>query len=173
MTCGCRWADLLGGEEGKGFKQVLSALEIGRVNIAARAVGVAQEAYDQALAYSKDRHAFGQPIAEFQAGSAETRRDGDKGAGLTTSHVVGRLTGRCGWTGRSPGRHGKACLHPKRQSTTPSMQCGFMVQWDTRKNSTSKRLYRDAPLMVIGEGTNEMMRLIIARGLIDGRIAID
>ncbi|MEV4897642.1 acyl-CoA dehydrogenase family protein, partial [Nonomuraea sp. NPDC055795] len=58
---------LLGGEEGRGMQQVLSGLEIGRVNIAARAVGVAQAAYDAALSYSRRREAFGQPIAEFQA----------------------------------------------------------------------------------------------------------
>jgi alkylation response protein AidB-like acyl-CoA dehydrogenase len=59
--------NLLGGEEGQGLAQVLGALEVGRINVAARAVGVSQAAYDYALAYSKQREAFGQPIAAFQA----------------------------------------------------------------------------------------------------------
>ena len=59
--------NLLGGQEGLGFKQVMSGLEVGRINIAARGVGVAQAAFDAALAYAQQREAFGQPIGEFQA----------------------------------------------------------------------------------------------------------
>ena len=66
-TCGSRSTQLLGGVEGRGMQQVLSALEWGRVNIAARSVGIAQRAHDEALAYAQQRKAFGQPIADFQA----------------------------------------------------------------------------------------------------------
>ena len=165
-------ADLLGGEEGKGFKQVLSALEIGRVNIAARAVGVAQEAYDQALAYSKDRHAFGQPIAEFQAVQLKL-------AEMATKVQASRLltwwaASQADAGGRVDLQAGMAKLFASEAAIDNALDAmrihgamGYSQELDI------ERLYRDAPLMVIGEGTNEMMRLIIARGLIDGRIAID
>ena len=59
--------NLVGGVEGKGLQQVLGALETGRINVAARALGNAQRAYDEALKYSRERHAFGEPISDFQA----------------------------------------------------------------------------------------------------------
>ena len=83
-------SQLLGGVEGRGMQQVLSALEWGRVNIAARSVGIAQRAYDEALAYAEQRKAFGQPIADFQAIQLKLGDAGDQGPGGPADGLLGR-----------------------------------------------------------------------------------
>ncbi len=88
-------SNVLGGQQGRGLQQVLSALEKGRINIAARAVGVAQEAYDQALRYAGEREAFGQKIAQLPGGPAQAGRHGDEAAGGTPADLLGGLPGRC------------------------------------------------------------------------------
>ncbi len=164
--------NLVGGEEGRGFQQVASGLEIGRINIAARAVGVAQEAYDQALAYSNTREAFGRKISGFQAIQLKL-------AEMATDIQAARLLV---WWAASQADHGKrvdietamakyfasevAC-----RAALESMRIhggmGYSPELDI------ERLYRDAPLMVIGEGTNDIMKMVIARGLSSGRLVID
>ena len=165
-------ANLVGGVEGRGFQQVMSGLEIGRINIAARSVGIAQEAYDQALAYSNAREAFGRKISGFQAVQLQL-------AEMATSTQAARLLT---WWAASRADQGErvdmeagmakyfasevAC-----RNALDSMRIhggmGYSEELDI------ERLYRDAPLMVIGEGTNEIMRMVIARGLISGRAVID
>lgn len=164
--------NLLGGEEGKGFKQVLSGLEIGRINVAARSVGIAQEAYDQARNYAKERFAFGQPIADFQAIQLKL-------AEMATNVQAARLLT---WWAASKADSGarmdleagmakwfssEVAIQNSLESMRVHGGMGYSTELDV------ERLYRDAPLMSIGEGTNDMMKLIIARGLIDGRVVID
>ena len=164
--------NLVGGVEGRGFQQVMSGLEIGRINIAARAVGVAQEAYNQALAYANNREAFGRKISGFQAIQLKL-------AEMATNTQAARLLV---WWAASQADQGKrvdmeagmakyfasevAC-----SNALDSMRIhggmGYSQELDI------ERLYRDAPLMVIGEGTNEIMRMVIARGLISGRVVVD
>ena len=164
--------NLVGGEEGRGFQQVMSGLEIGRINIAARAVGVAQEAYDQALAYANAREAFGRKISGFQAIQLKL-------AEMATDTQAARLLV---WWAASRADQGKrvdietgmakyfasevAC-----RNALDSMRIhggmGYSPELDI------ERLYRDAPLMVIGEGTNDIMKMVIARGLTSGRVVID
>ena len=164
--------NLLGGEEGRGFQQVVGGLEIGRVNIAARAVGVAQEAYDQALTYARERHAFGQPIADFQAIQLKL-------AEMATKVQASRLL--TWWSASAADQGGRIDLQAgmaKYFASEAAMEnaldamrihgaMGYSQELDI------ERLFRDAPLMLIGEGTNDMMKLVIARGLVSGRIAID
>jgi alkylation response protein AidB-like acyl-CoA dehydrogenase len=158
-------SNLLGGEEGKGLQQALSGLEIGRINVAARSVGIAQAAYEKALAYAKERHAFGQPIAQFQAIQLKL-------ADMATEVQAARLL--TWWAAslsdlgrRSDVETGMAKLFASEVAIRSALDAmrihggyGYSQEFDI------ERLYRDAPLMAIGEGTNDILRTIIARNLI-------
>jgi alkylation response protein AidB-like acyl-CoA dehydrogenase len=155
---------LLGGVEGRGLQQALSALECGRINIAARAVGVAAEATDAALRYTNERHAFGQPIAQFQAVQLKL-------ADMATSVQAARLMTYWAATKLDSGQRadvetGMAKLFASETAVTCALDSmrlhgayGYSTELDI------ERLYRDAPLMAIGEGTNDILRTVIARGL--------
>ena len=163
--------NLIGGVEGRGMQQVLGALETGRINVAARALGVAQRAYDEALQYSRDRHAFGQPISEFQAIQIKL-------ADMATKIQAARLlinwsASRADAGGRVDMEAGMAKLY--------AAEIGVEVTLDAMrihggygysKEFVIERLYREAPLSVIGEGTSDIMRMVIARGLISGKDSI-
>jgi len=163
--------NLLGGVEGRGMQQALSGLEIGRINIAARSVGIAQEAYDQALAYSRQRNAFGKPIAEFQAIQLKL-------AEMATQVQAARLLT---WWAASEADKGKrvdleagmAKYFASEVAIANSLEAmrvhggiGYSQELDI------ERLYRDAPLMSIGEGTNDIMKMVIAKGLLKGQALI-
>lgn len=165
-------ANLLGGEEGRGLQQTLGGLEIGRINIAARSVGIAQEAYDQALAYSRERTAFGRPIAGFQAIQLKL-------AEMATRAQAARLLT---WWAAAQADQGKrvdleagmakyfaseAALENSLTSMRVHGGAGYSQELDI------ERLYRDAPLTAIGEGTNDILKMVIARGLISERVKID
>lgn len=164
---GCRVpaANLLGDEEGVGLKQVLSGLETGRVNVAARSVGIAQEALDQALAYAKGRQAFGRPIAEFQAIQLKLADMATEvqAARLLTYYAASRIDAG----GRADREAGMAKLYASEAALRASLESmrihggyGYSTELDI------ERLYRDAPLMAIGEGTNDIQKLVIARSLL-------
>jgi alkylation response protein AidB-like acyl-CoA dehydrogenase len=156
---------LLGGVEGRGLQQALSALECGRINIAARAVGVAAEATDAALRYTNQREAFGQPISQFQAVQLKL-------ADMATSVQAARLMTY--WAAckldsgeRADVETGMAKLFASEAAVTCTLDSmrlhgayGYSTELDI------ERLYRDAPLMAIGEGTNDILRTVIARGLL-------
>lgn len=159
--------DLLGGVEGQGLKQALSALEVGRLNIAGRSVGIAQAAYEAALEYAKERRAFGQPIAAFQGIQLRL-------ADMATEIQAARLLTWWAASKRDAGdradmESGMAKLFASEVAIRCSLQSmrihggyGYSTELDI------ERLYRDAPLMAIGEGTNDIMRMIIARSLLKG-----
>jgi alkylation response protein AidB-like acyl-CoA dehydrogenase len=160
--------NLLGGVPGRGLKQVLSALEIGRVNIAARAVGVAQAAYEAALAYSRERTAFGQPIAGFQSIQIKLADMATEiqAARLLTYWAAARSQAT---TGRVDMEAGMAKMYASEVAIKCALESmrihgayGYSAEY------VVERLYRDAPLMAIGEGTNDIQRLVIARSLISG-----
>ncbi len=162
-------ANLLGGEEGRGMQQVLGGLELGRVNIAARSVGIAQEAYDQALAYAKERTAFGSPIADFQAVQLKLADMATKlqAARLLTYWAASRADGG----NRVDIEAGMAKYFASEVALENSLEAmrihggiGYSTELDI------ERLYRDAPLLAIGEGTNDVQRIVIARGLVEGRL---
>lgn len=162
--------NLLGGVEGRGMQQVLSALEWGRINIAARSVGVAQRAYDEALAYSAQREAFGKPIAEFQAIELKL-------AQLAINVQAARLMAYWGASqlalGRADGPTGMAkifCSDVALEAAIDAMKVhggyGYSKEFEI------ERLYRDAPLMSIGEGTNDVLRTVVAKSLVSGRTKV-
>jgi alkylation response protein AidB-like acyl-CoA dehydrogenase len=157
--------NLLGGVEGTGMKQALSALEIGRVNVAARSVGIAQAALDAAVQYSQERKAFGKPISEFQAIQlrlADTATE-VQAARLLTWWSAEQLD----QGGRADLETGMAKLFASEVAIRASLQA--MRVFGSYGYSTDfeiERLYRDAPLMAIGEGTNDILRTVIAKSLV-------
>ena len=160
-------ANLVGGKEGKGFGQVMSALEGGRINVAARAVGVAQAAFDAAARYSRQRETFGKPISEHQAIQLALADMGTKiQAARLLTHSAAEKKDR---GERADLESGMAKYYSSEicsQVTMDAMRIhggyGYI------KDLPIERYYRDAPLMILGEGTNEVLRLLIARRLLDG-----
>jgi alkylation response protein AidB-like acyl-CoA dehydrogenase len=153
------------GEAGRGLPQILSVLEIGRINIAARAVGVARAAFEAALAYAQVRTTMGKPIAEHQAIQLKL-------ADMATRLEASRLLTRSAAERKSAGLRcdveaGMAKLFASETAlelATEAMRIHGGLGYTTEL--PVERYYRDAPLMVIGEGTNEIQRLVIARGLL-------
>ncbi|MFF4123517.1 acyl-CoA dehydrogenase family protein [Microbispora rosea] len=157
---------LLGGTEGRGMQQVLSALELGRLNIAARAVGVAQCAYDAALGYARERHAFGQPIADFQAIQLKL-------ADMATEIQAARLMTYWAAVRSEAGPVRSEAAMAKYFASEVALRTTMEAMrvhggYGYSQEFVVERLYRDAPLMAIGEGTNDVQRLIIARALVEG-----
>jgi alkylation response protein AidB-like acyl-CoA dehydrogenase len=166
---------LLGGEEGRGLQQVLSALEIGRINIAARAVGVAQAAYDAALGYARTREAFGHPIAEFQAIQLKLADMATEiqAARLLTYWAAARSEALKGDGEAGGGRVDLEAGMAKMYASEVALKCALESMrihggYGYSAEFVVERLYRDAPLMAIGEGTNDVQRLVIARSLVSG-----
>jgi alkylation response protein AidB-like acyl-CoA dehydrogenase len=153
------------GEAGRGLSQILGVLEVGRINIASRAVGVARAAFDAALAYAQERRTFGKAIAEHQAIQLKL-------ADMATRLEAARLLTRNAAERKAAGLRcdveaGMAKLFASETALELSMEAmrihggmGYTTDLPV------ERYYRDAPLMVIGEGTNEIQRLVIARGLL-------
>src|ERR1700681_3170268 len=158
--------NLLGGKEGEGFKQMMAAIELGRVNVAARGVGVAQRAFELSIEYAQQRHAFGVPIAKHQAIQLKLA---DMATSITAARLMTQMAARKKDAGE---RADVECGMAKLFATETCFQCvteamrihggyGFSKEYEV------ERLYRDAPLLIIGEGTNEIQRLIIAKGLLE------
>ena len=165
---GCRvpGSNLVGGVEGRGFAQVMAALESGRINIAARAVGVATAALEAAVQYAQRREAFGAPIARHQAIQLKL-------ADMATKIEAARLL--TFEAARKKDRGERVDLEAGMAKLFASEVCGEVTLEAMRihggygyvKDYPVERYYRDAPLMIIGEGTNEMQKLIIARRLLE------
>ncbi|RRV40864.1 acyl-CoA dehydrogenase [Pseudomonas sp. o96-267] len=157
---------LIGGVEGVGLKQVLSGLELGRINVAARGVGVARAALNEAVSYSQVRKTFGKPICEHQAiqlklGEMATRVEAARL--LTESAAKAYDRGeRCDMeAGMAKYLATEAAVENAMESMRIHGGYGYSKEYNV------ERLYRDAPLLTIGEGTNELQRIIIAKQLIE------
>jgi len=156
---------LIGGAEGKGFQHAVGGLELGRINVAARGVGVANAALKDAVAYSQVRKTFGKPICEHQAiqlklGEMATRCEAARL--LVESAARAYDAGeRCDMeAGMAKYFASEAALENSIEAVRIHGGYGYSTEFNV------ERYYRDAPLMCIGEGTNEMQRIIIARQLI-------
>ena len=157
---------LLGDEEGQGFRQMMGGLEFGRIQVAARAVGVARAALEDSLRYAQQRETFGQPIWRHQAvghrlADMATRVDA---ARLLTVRAAASLdAGRRSdlEAGMAKLFASEACLQVTADAIKVHGGYGFSAEFDV------ERYYRDAPLMVVGEGTNDIQRNVIIRQLID------
>lgn len=158
---------VLGGEEGlgRGLPFILGALEVGRINIAARAVGVARAAFEAAIRYAQQRETFGRPIAQHQA---VQQKLADMGTKLEAARLLTRNAAELRQSGeRADVEAGMAKLFASETAyelAAESMRIHGGVGYTT--DLPIERYYRDAPLMLIGEGTNEIQRIVIARGLL-------
>ena len=158
--------NLIGGEEGRGFGQVMNGLETGRINVAARAVGVAQAALEASVTYSKKRLAFGKPISEHQAIQLKLA---EMAAKVHAARLMVYDAARKKDSGeRNDLEAAMAKLFASevcREVAMEAMRVHGGVGYT--KDLPVERYYRDAPLMIIGEGTNEIMKLVIARRLLE------
>jgi len=153
------------GEEGRGFQQAVGGLELGRLNVAARGVGVAAAALAEAVKYSQQRQTFGRPICEHQAiqlklGEMATRVEAARLLVRNAAEIYDRGE-RCDMeAGMAKYFATEAAFENAHEAMRIHGGYGYS------KEFAVERLYRDAPLLCIGEGTNEMQRIIIARQLI-------
>ncbi|HEX3607642.1 MAG TPA: acyl-CoA dehydrogenase family protein [Candidatus Dormibacteraeota bacterium] len=158
--------NLLGGVEGRGFQQMMAAIEVGRINVAARGVGVAQRALELALAYAQERYTFGKPIAEHQAIQFKLA---DMATKIEAARLLTQKAARTKDRGeRTDLESGMAklfatetCMEAVNEAMRIHGGYGFSREFEI------EQLYRDAPLLCIGEGTNEIQRIIIAKRLIE------
>jgi alkylation response protein AidB-like acyl-CoA dehydrogenase len=157
---------LIGGIEGRGLQQALGGLELGRINVAARGVGIAQAALDAALAYAQIRKTFGKPIAQHQAIQLKLA---DMATRVRAARLLLEDAARAYDSGkRCDMEAGMAKLFASETAVEVSLEAmrihggyGYSPEFPV------ERLYRDAPFLLIGEGTNELQRLIIPRQLIE------
>src|SRR5215471_5936981 len=153
---------LIGGVEGQGFYQATGGLELGRINVAARGVGIAEGALQLATQYAQVRRTFGKPIAEHQAiqlklGDMATRARAARLLTLDAAQAFDRGE-RCDLeAGMAKYFASEAALENSTESMRIHGAYGYSKEYDI------ERLYRDAPLTCIGEGTNELQRIIISR----------
>ncbi|OBA94634.1 acyl-CoA dehydrogenase [Mycolicibacterium fortuitum] len=156
---------LLGGAEGRGFAQMMKGLEVGRIQVAARATGVARAAFDDALQYAQDRESFGVPIWQHQS-------VGNMLADMGTKLYAARsllldAAERIDAGGRCDMEAGMAKLFASETAMEIALNAvrihggyGYSTEYDV------ERYFRDAPLMIVGEGTNEIQRGVIAKQLV-------
>jgi alkylation response protein AidB-like acyl-CoA dehydrogenase len=159
---------VLGGEAGEnaGFKYFMAGIELGRVNIAARAVGIATRAFEEAIRYAQEREAFGKPIAQHQAIQLKL-------AQMATKIEAARLLMRQAAERKDAGE--RADLEAgmaKWFATETAQEVAFEAMrihggYGYSQELVVERLYRDAPLLVLGEGSNEIQQLVIARRLLE------
>jgi alkylation response protein AidB-like acyl-CoA dehydrogenase len=159
-------SSLLGEEEGQGFRQVLDGIEVGRVNVSARAVGVATRAFEEAIKYAQERKAFGKPISQHQAIQIHL-------AEMGTTLEAAKLMLYSAAEKKSSGE--RSDLEAGMAKLFASEACHEIVTKALRvhggygysKEFTVERLYRDAPFLLIGEGTSEIQKTVIARRLLE------
>ena len=154
------------GEEGMGFKYVMSGLELGRVNVAARGVGVARAAFEASITYAQQRETMAQPIARHQAIQLKLA---DMATKIEASrHLVLAAAAKKDRGERSDLEAGMAKLFASEtclEVVTEALRIHGGVGYT--QDLPIERYYRDAPLMIVGEGTNEIQRLVIARQLLE------
>jgi len=158
------------GAEGEGFKIAMATLDGGRIGIASQALGIGQASLDEALTYSKSREAFGRPISELQAIQWKLA---DMAVEIEAARL---LTYRAAWTRDTKGRcsaeaamaklfASEACMRAARQAVQIHGGYGYINEY------TVERLFRDAKITEIYEGTSEIQRLVIAKELLKGAVA--
>jgi alkylation response protein AidB-like acyl-CoA dehydrogenase len=158
-------ANLLGGTEGQGFAQMMRGLEIGRIQVACRALGVARAALEDALRYAQQREAFGQPIWQHQSIGNYLA---DMATKLEAARQLTQFAARRYDSGaRADLEAGMAKLFASETAMEIALNAvrihggyGYSTEFDV------ERYFRDAPLMIVGEGTNEIQRNVIARQLV-------
>jgi alkylation response protein AidB-like acyl-CoA dehydrogenase len=157
---------LVGGLPGEGFSQVMSVLELGRLNVAARGVGIATASLDAALAYSQERHSMGKPICEHQSIQIKLA---EMACRVESARLLVQRAAEAYDAGqRSDLEAGMAKLVASEAAMENAADCMRVFgAAGYSRDSHVERYYRDAPLLCIGEGTNEIQRIVIARQLVE------
>ncbi|MYK47030.1 MAG: acyl-CoA dehydrogenase [Gammaproteobacteria bacterium] len=157
---------LVGGEPGRGFYMAVGGLELGRINVAARSVGIARRALDEATAYAQTRKTFGKPIAEHQAIQLKL---GEMATRTRAAELLTEDAARAYDAGERCDMEAGMAKYFASESAVANAMEAMRVHggYGYSREYPVERLYREAPLMCIGEGTNEMQRIVIARQLIE------
>ena len=156
---------VLGGETGRGFGQMMTGLEVGRIQVASRAVGVARAAFDDAVRYAQERETFGQPIWQHQSIGNYLA---DMAMNIDAARLLVLRAAEAYDAGvRSDMESGMAKLFASEMAAKVTLDAlrihggyGYSTEFDV------ERYFRDAPLMIVGEGTNEVLRNVIARQVV-------
>jgi alkylation response protein AidB-like acyl-CoA dehydrogenase len=161
-------SSILGGEEqeGQGFKQFMGGIELGRVNIAARAVGIATAAFEAAIRYAQEREAFGKPIAQHQAIQLKLAQMATK---IEAARLLMLQAARRKDAGeRADLEAGMAKLFATETAEEAALEAmRIHGGYGYSQEFLVERLYRDAPVLILGEGSNEIQQLVIARRLLE------
>ncbi|MSZ78352.1 MAG: acyl-CoA dehydrogenase, partial [Actinobacteria bacterium] len=156
---------ILGGEPGKGFYQMMDGVEVGRVNVAARAVGVANRAFELGIAYSQQRETFGKPIAEHQAILFQLAEMATK---VEAAHSMMVRAARVKDKGQRNDVEAGMAKYLAAEYCNEVVQTSFRIHggYGYSKEYEIERLYREAAFLLIGEGTAEIQKMIIGRSLL-------
>ena len=157
---------LLGGEAGKGFYQMMDGVEVGRVNVAARACGLATRAFELGVDYSQQRVTFGKPIAEHQAAAFRLAEMATK---VEAAHLMMVRAARTKDSGARNDLEAGMAKYLASEYCKEVVEDSFRIHggYGYSKEYEIERLYREAPMLMIGEGTADIQRMIIARRLLE------
>jgi alkylation response protein AidB-like acyl-CoA dehydrogenase len=157
---------LLGGEPGRGFYQMMDGVEVGRVNVAARACGVAMRAFELGTAYAQQREAFGKKIAEHQA---VLFRIAEMATKVEAAHQMMVLAARTKDSGQRNDLEAGMAKYLASEYCSQVVEDAFRIHggYGYSKEYEIERLYREAPMLLIGEGTADIQRMIIGRRLLE------
>jgi alkylation response protein AidB-like acyl-CoA dehydrogenase len=158
--------DLLGGVPGKGFYQMMDGVEVGRVNVAARACGVSIRAFELGVAYAQQRETFGKPIAEHQAVNF---RLADMAVKVEAAHQMMVRAARTKDSGARNDLEAGMAKYLASEYCKEVVEDSFRIHggYGYAKEYEIERLYREAPMLMIGEGTADIQRMIIGRRLLE------
>ena len=161
-----RAGDILGGVPGRGFAQMMDGIEVGRVNVAARACGVALRAFELAISYAKQRHTFGKPIAEHQAIAFSLA---DMATKVEAAHLMMVNAARLKDSGQRNDLAAGMAKYLASEFCAEVTQQSFRIHggYGYSKEYEIERLMRDAPFLLIGEGTSEIQKTIISKRLLN------
>lgn len=159
-------ADLLGGEQGRGFYQMMDGVEVGRVNVAARACGLALRAFELGVEYAQQRQTFGKAIAEHQAVAF---RLADMATKVEAAHQMMVMAARTKDSGARNDLEAGMAKYLASEYCKEVVEDSFRIHggYGYSKEYEIERLYREAPMLMIGEGTADIQRMIIARRLLE------
>jgi alkylation response protein AidB-like acyl-CoA dehydrogenase len=157
---------VLGERPGQGFYQMMDGIEVGRINVAARACGVAHRAFELAISYAQQRQAFGKPIAQHQAIEFKLAEMGTK---VVAAHQMMVMSARRKDEGRQSDLKAGMAKYLASECAKAVVEDALRIHggYGYSQDYEIERLYRDAPMLLIGEGTAEIQKMIIGRRLLD------
>jgi alkylation response protein AidB-like acyl-CoA dehydrogenase len=157
---------ILGGEPGKGFYQMMDGVEVGRVNVAARGVGVAMRAFELGVQYAQQRETFGKKIAEHQA---VLFRIAEMATKVEAAHQMVVLAARKKDSGQRNDLEAGMAKYLASEYCSQVVEDSFRIHggYGFSKEYEIERLYREAPMLLIGEGTADIQRMIIGRRILE------